>query len=126
MNSTDLKRITDQIAIDQARKELLWRQPFVTEESLERALEYAQAFVAANPRKIEKWRDRASYKPIVFYAEHYIYDYGVIECPDPKEELAKIMRQAKGAGWMPHFVMIQAAMLRKLLKESHGDCAPHQ
>lgn len=112
--------MSDQITIQQARQELLWRQPFVTEESLEKALEYGQAYVAANPRKIEKWKGCPAYKPIMWYAEHYLFDQGVVECPNPKGELEKIMRQAKGAGWMPQFVMVRVAMLRRALKEKHA------
>ena len=113
--------MTDQITTEQARQELLWRQPFITEESRERALEYAQAFVTANPHKIKKqWKGCEAFKPITFYAEHYLSDYGVVECPNPEEKLAKIMKQAKGAGWMPHFVMVQVTMLRGALKVSHG------
>lgn len=109
--------ITD-LDIDQARDELKWRQRFVSDEQRDEALAFAREYLLSHPQKLKQWRDCDPYMPIVRFAENYLFDHGIARCKNPKKELDRIYAQAAAAGWMPYFVIVQAAILKRTLNLS--------
>lgn len=106
----------NQLDISQARKELEWRQPYATASSIENSLDYAVEYLSSHPFKMRKWRKCEPHKPLVWIAEHYLFEHGVAACDCPEQKLKDIFRQAGAAKWMPNFVAVQVATLRRVLK----------